>query len=361
MQVALQQSSLVVAQVQSVAVAVAPHLAVGTFAGAGPLPVAEGGELLFPHVDEVVGVDIALVVVAAYAGACRYAAVDEHRAYGDASLAEEGVVAYVELVVAQKSLAAVGGTNMALLAREPDEVEQLAEVLWRQPQHGVGGTSPYGEDGEQTPQPHTFADEIPAQGWQLADVLLRDACHHVEDDALLCHEHVEGAVYAVEALLHAAHPVVVVLQSVEAYRHRAQSCLQQALEALLGECQSVGDDAPWESALVEGASALFQVGAHEGFAAGDDDEHVVRVVLCGDAVEHAEEIFHGHVGCVGHGGAVAATVPTAQVAAQGTFPEELVEGMLLDEVALKLTLYLQSDTFAQAEACVHRVGWLFLC
>ena len=54
-------------------------------------------------------------------------------------------------------------------------------------------------------------------------------------------------------------------------------------------------------------------------------------------------------------------VPTAQVATQGTLPEELVEGMLLDEVALKLTLYLQSDTFAQAETCVHRVGWLFLC
>ena len=70
--------SVGVAEVHSVAFAEFPNLAVGTFVFLHPFAIAVWLEFVFPHFPKVVFVDIALVVVATDAGACRYATIAKH-------------------------------------------------------------------------------------------------------------------------------------------------------------------------------------------------------------------------------------------------------------------------------------------
>ena len=67
--------AVAVAEVEAVAEAIAPHLAVGTLPGLHPFPVAIDLELVLPHVPKAVLVDVALMVVGTDAEAARDGAV----------------------------------------------------------------------------------------------------------------------------------------------------------------------------------------------------------------------------------------------------------------------------------------------
>ena len=134
-----------------------------------------------------------------------------------------------------------------------------------------------------------------------------------------------------------AHPVVVCLQSVEADSDGMEPRFEQGTEAGRRESEAVGHHAPWESLGIDFGAACFQVVAHEGFAARDDDKDLVGVCLGCHAVEHAQEVGRWHVGLHGCHFAVAATVTAMQVAAQGTLPEELPQGVLADDVVFALS------------------------
>ena len=108
MDVAEEEVTLVVAKVHAVALAVAEEVAVGTGAGAHPFAVAVGLEAVFPHVHEVVLIDVALMVVATNAGAGGDGTIDEDGTNGDACLTGVEVVAHFAFVVAEKTFAAVG-------------------------------------------------------------------------------------------------------------------------------------------------------------------------------------------------------------------------------------------------------------
>lgn len=87
-----------VAEMESVAFAVAPEGAVGADAGLHPAVVAILLVAVFPDIHEIVGVDVALRVVAADAGAGADTAVKQNRGDADAGLAVEEIVAHLPLV-----------------------------------------------------------------------------------------------------------------------------------------------------------------------------------------------------------------------------------------------------------------------
>ncbi len=135
--------------------------------------------MLFPHLHEVIVVDVALMIVGTDAGTSRYAAICQYRTDSDACLTAEEMVANVTFVVAKKTLAAVVGMDSSLLARLSDELENAAELfVGKAHLRVVGGTS-YREYGEQAPVVDTLADKIFLECWQLAVVATMDASDDV--------------------------------------------------------------------------------------------------------------------------------------------------------------------------------------
>ena len=78
LQIAHQQIAFVVAQVHTITLAVAEHIAVGTLAVAHPFAVAEWLKSVLPYIPKVILVDVALIKVATHTCTARYLAIDTH-------------------------------------------------------------------------------------------------------------------------------------------------------------------------------------------------------------------------------------------------------------------------------------------
>ena len=89
---------LLVAKVHSVAKAPLPPFASGAFLRAELGMVAVSAEAVLPYVDEIIRVDVALVVVGAYAVAAGDGPVYAYRGDAKAGLAAEQVVADLALI-----------------------------------------------------------------------------------------------------------------------------------------------------------------------------------------------------------------------------------------------------------------------
>lgn len=85
------------------ALAVAPGFAVAALACLHPAAVAVGLEAVLPDIPEIILVDVALVVVAAYAQTAGYGAVAQDGCYAYSCYAVEQVVTYQALVSAHKA------------------------------------------------------------------------------------------------------------------------------------------------------------------------------------------------------------------------------------------------------------------
>ena len=181
-----------------------------------------------------------------------------------------------------------------------------------------------------------------------------DAGHDVEDEVRLCGEHSDGLRRPLEAVFAPAHPVMVLLQAVQADGGAAHAGGQQAPEALLREREAVGDHAPGEALLVDAPSARLQVGTHQRLPARDDHEDGVGLAPGVDAVQHAQEILAGHVGRRRHGLAVAAAVAAREVAAQRALPEELLQRMVPQDVAPEGPVDVQGQAVPQVKLCGRR-------
>ena len=120
-----------VAEVHAAAAAVFPELAGGAGVLFHPGAVSEGAEAVFPHVHEIVLVNVALVIIGPYAGAGRYGAVGQHGTNGDAGLAHVEMAADIALVMAQKAFAGELCGNDALAARGADEFQKADMFLTR--------------------------------------------------------------------------------------------------------------------------------------------------------------------------------------------------------------------------------------
>lgn len=64
-----------------------------------PCAIAIGHETVLPYIPEVIAVDIALIVLATNAGACRYTTVDEDRCDADTCRAVEEMIAHIAFVI----------------------------------------------------------------------------------------------------------------------------------------------------------------------------------------------------------------------------------------------------------------------
>ena len=95
-----EQFAIAVSEVHAIAPAIAEILAILTFISSCPLSVSIHLIAVFPHLHEVVFIDVALMIVSADAGAGTDAAVCQYGASGDASVAKEKVIAHLSLKVA---------------------------------------------------------------------------------------------------------------------------------------------------------------------------------------------------------------------------------------------------------------------
>ena len=81
MQATRQQITVVVIQMQPVPLAITPHLALGALTLPGPTTVAILLKTVFPHIPEIILVNIALMHIAADTRTARNTAVTQHRRY----------------------------------------------------------------------------------------------------------------------------------------------------------------------------------------------------------------------------------------------------------------------------------------
>jgi hypothetical protein len=153
-----------------------------------------------------------------------------------------------------------------------------------------------------------------------------------------------------------AKPDVVSFQSVTGDGDGTKAGIDKFTEAFFGESKSVGDHTPGIAALHEGATDISQVLAHQGFATGDDDEHLMGIYMRRDlGVDDVEEVFGRHVRRLDGGDAIASAMQTMHIAAKGGLPEELLKRMELLEVSAPQTL--QPQRYFQTK--LHRSVVLF--
>ena len=125
----MDKSAVAIAEVHAAAFAITVHIAVGTLVAVHPFAVAVNLKAVFPHIHEIVFINIALMIVGADAGTSRDIAVDEHRPYGYARLAEKTVISHIQLIFTDEPLASVCADDTASTACFGNEIEQLAEML----------------------------------------------------------------------------------------------------------------------------------------------------------------------------------------------------------------------------------------
>ena len=168
-----------ITEMHAIATAETPVTALLAVALVHPVALTVGMVAVFPHLHEVVVVDITLVIIGTDTGTGGYGAVGHDGAYGDSCLTVEEHVANLAFVTTQKTLATIGGINTPLLARLTDEVKHTPILLISNLHHRVFGRTAYGENGVDTPVAYTLADEIVADGWQLVIITLVDTGYHV--------------------------------------------------------------------------------------------------------------------------------------------------------------------------------------
>ena len=136
------QLPVAIAEVETVALAIAPHLATGALVGLHPFTVAVDLELVLPNVPEAVLINVALMIVAADAETARDGAVGKHRGDVDACAARIIMIAHLAFIFSKESVASIVGTNLALQAGLLDELHHLHKLLFAELEHRfVGGTA----------------------------------------------------------------------------------------------------------------------------------------------------------------------------------------------------------------------------
>ena len=137
---------------------------------------------------------------------------------------------------------------------------------------------------------------------------------------------------------------MVFLQAVQADRHRTESAGKQFPIPGCSQRQRIGDDSPREALVIHHLSAAGEVRPQQRFSTRHVDHDPMRICRRCHTVQHAGEIFHGHV----HGGgglpAVTPAVAAMQVAPECAFPEQLLQRMGRHNVILQLFINIQRDT-----------------
>ena len=262
------------------------------------------------------------MVVGADRRAPRNGPVDTDRSHRNARGALVEMVADLGLVTAQEAFAGIADLDPALLPRAADELQHLPELGVGHPQRRVVLGTPHRENREEPPVAHPLRKEHVAEGLQLRDHRPRDAGDHVVRQRGFAHDHPHGLQRAVVTAGIPADIVVFALETVEAHRNRFQPRVEQTAETFRGQGHAVGHHAPRVAAARDLGSCLFEVFAHQHFAAREDDQHVGGIDVGRHLlVEHLQKISQRHVRHAGVHPAVAAAMAAREVAAQRALPE----------------------------------------
>ncbi len=314
--------------VEAAAQAVAPVLALcAAAAAAGPGPIAEGLETGLPDVPEIVFIDAALSErVAVDVGAGGDSAVDQDRGDIDAGVAEETVAAHPLLVWAHERLAAKSDPHPAACrALFGDKVHHLPQLARFEAHVGVAGRTPDRDDREQAPLPDADGLEHGPDLGQLAEVAAVDAGDHVRVQPWIRRHHADRTKGALEAAWAASHPVVGLLQAVQAHRQRAQPGPHQPLVHPLIVEPSVRDHSPSKPTVTDRTADLLDIRAQQRLAAGKDHYEVLRPLFRGDSVYSAEKVLERHILLPADYGTVAPAMTAGEVAAGRTLPEKIAQ------------------------------------
>lgn len=138
-------------QMHRPAKAIPIHLAVGTLSRLHPSAVTEGLETVFPNIEEVILIDIALREAAVDVGTSGNGAVNEDGANGDARTAKIEPVSDLALVGTNIGLTTKLAVYFPFLSGGNNEIHQLAELFITELQAVVSGGTPNRVYGEQAP------------------------------------------------------------------------------------------------------------------------------------------------------------------------------------------------------------------
>ena len=276
--------------------AVLIHLTISALAGFHPCAVAEGLKTVFPNVEEVVLIDVALRKTAVDVGTGADRSVHQNGGNGDACAAEIKPVADLALVGPDVSLAAELRINLPLLSRGDDEVQQLAQLFTIELQIRVGCGTTDRLDAEETPRFHMMLNQKLFHRFQLIDILWADACHHIVcREAFLVGNQVDGMKGVVETARAFAESVVGVAQAVEADGDTTKPSVHKLLVSGFVVSIAVADDAPREAMLPKLPPAIGQVRTHQRLSARDDHQNRIAFELGFQRFNRVQKILKRHV------------------------------------------------------------------
>ena len=322
-------------QVHCAAETVLEHLAVGALACLHPRTVTEELETIFPHIEEVVLINVALHEAAVDVRTSGDGAIDEDGADGNARAAEIEPVADLALVGTNISLTTEFCIYLSFLSGRDDKVHQLAELFSIELQVGIIGSATDGLDAEKTPCLHLMLNEQLLHGLQLAEIHRADASDNVVSrQPFLIGKKVNGAKGVVETALAFSESIVRVAQTVEADGDAAHARIHQLFVHGLIVSPTIADNAPRESVLPQLSSAVGQVGTHQRLAACNDNQHRVAFEFGFKRFDGIQEILEWHVLVARRGQTVRAAVLAIEIASLRAFPKEVVQ---LVELSLFLT------------------------
>lgn len=347
------QFAVAVAKMHSITLTITPHLTIGALVGLHPFSVAVNLELVLPNVPEAVAVDVALMVVAAYAEAARDRAIGQHRGDVDARAARVIMVAHFALVLAEEAVAAVVGAYLALQACCLDELHHLNELFITEFEVGLVDGTPKGKHREQTPAADAQGNKEVAELRQILDGALVDTSDDIPSEARMLFHGLHSAQHILVAHRIASHPVVIFLEAIKADRDGFQACRNKFVEFFCREQHTVAHHTPHEAAFRDFLAAMRQIGAHGRLTACGDD-HYLRWVLMGThLIKHLEKVFKGYIVFFGKHSAVGAAMPTVEVAAQGAFPKQLVQLMLINALLQHRMVEFKHHALMETEALAH--------
>lgn len=283
-------------QMHSPTKTITKRFAISTLTLLHPLAVAKRLETVFPNVQEIVLVDVALHIAAVNIRASRDGAVYEDGSDGNARTAEIEPVADLALVGTYVSLATELAVDPPLLSGSNDEVHQLTKLFITELQAFIGGRTANRVDGEQAPSLNFMLNKQLLDGLQPAEVHRADACHNVVGrQALFVGNQVDGSKGMVEAALAFTEGIVCVAQPIQTNGNATHACIHQLFVLRLVVGITVADDAPREAVLPQLTPAVGQVRAHQRLAARDNNQNRIALVFGFQRFNRVQEILKRHV------------------------------------------------------------------
>ena len=149
------QLSIGIPKMHPVSPAIAEILAIGTIAFPHPFPIPIRLITAFPHLHEIVLIDVSLVEIRTDAGTSRNGTVYQYGTYRYPCLTCKEMISHLAFLIAKESFATIIQADTAFLSRLADELHDLTELGIGQLQFLVVRCTSHRDNGEHSPTLHT--------------------------------------------------------------------------------------------------------------------------------------------------------------------------------------------------------------